>query len=166
MKGAKQLGARMRNWLIQDQARLLLEKADGEDLRKGGHVRTIPMPDWVKETVDRWRDSAKLTAGRIFRDVSRQGTPWGNGTSENVIWYVVRNVAEIRETLPADRSWNDGQVHGGVLGQELVGQECKRVPHDRHLGPVLRTGHMVKAHRVPGYDVSIHDAAVLLHPLR
>jgi len=33
VKGAKQLGARTRNWLTQDQARLLLEKADGDDLR-------------------------------------------------------------------------------------------------------------------------------------
>ena len=33
VKGAKQLGARMGNWLTQDQARLLLEKADGDDLR-------------------------------------------------------------------------------------------------------------------------------------
>ena len=30
VKGAKQLGARMGNWLTQDQAQLLLEKADGD----------------------------------------------------------------------------------------------------------------------------------------
>lgn len=34
---------------------------------KGGHVRTVPVPAWGKEAVDRWRDSAKVTAGRIFR---------------------------------------------------------------------------------------------------
>jgi integrase len=33
VKGAKQLGARSGNWLTRDQARLLLEKADGDDLR-------------------------------------------------------------------------------------------------------------------------------------
>jgi integrase len=33
VKGAKQLGARMGNCLNKDQARLLLEKADGDDLR-------------------------------------------------------------------------------------------------------------------------------------
>src|SRR6201988_4758147 len=33
VKGAKQLGARAGNWLTQDQARLLLEKGDGDDLR-------------------------------------------------------------------------------------------------------------------------------------
>lgn len=33
VKGAKQLGTRMGNWLTQDQARLLLENTDGNDLR-------------------------------------------------------------------------------------------------------------------------------------
>ena len=104
VKGVKQLGSRSGNWLTQDQARLLLEKADGEDLRslrdlaiismllgcglrraelaalkiedlqirqehwaivdlvgKGGHIRTVPMPIWVKETVDRWMLAAKST---------------------------------------------------------------------------------------------------------
>jgi integrase len=28
---------------------------------KGGHVRTGPMPAWVKDAVDRWRESAKVT---------------------------------------------------------------------------------------------------------
>src|ERR1700739_4112560 len=96
VKGAKQLGARTGNWLTRDQAGLLLEKADGDDLRsardlamisvlvgcglrraelsaltledlqirqghlaivdligKGGHVRTVPVPAWVKDAVDR-----------------------------------------------------------------------------------------------------------------
>ena len=33
VKGVKQFGARTGNWLTQDQARLLLEKANGDDLR-------------------------------------------------------------------------------------------------------------------------------------
>jgi len=55
VKGAKQLGARTGNWLTQDQARLLLEKADGDGLRS---VRDLAM------------------------------------LSVNVIWCVVRRVAE------------------------------------------------------------------------
>src|SRR6185503_9119140 len=113
-KGVKQLGARTGNWLPQDQARFLLQQADGDGLRsardlamlsllvgcgvrraelsalrvedlqirqghwaivdlvgKGGHVRTVPMPAWVKDAVDRWRQSAKVTACQIFRAVSR-----------------------------------------------------------------------------------------------
>ena len=53
---------------------------------KGGHVRTVPMPMWVKEAVDRWMVAAKISQDRIFRAVSRHGTPWGKGISENLIW--------------------------------------------------------------------------------
>jgi site-specific recombinase XerD len=61
---------------------------------KGNHVRTVPMPGWAKTVVDRWLTAAKIVDGRIFRAVSRHGTSWGEGISENVIWYVVRNCAE------------------------------------------------------------------------
>jgi site-specific recombinase XerD len=137
VKSVKQLGSRTGNWLTRDQARTLLEKADGEDLRslrdlamisvllscglrraelsslkvddlqirqghwaivdlvgKGGHIRTVPIPCWAKDAIDRWMSSAEVTAGRVFRAVSRHGTPWGEGVSENVIWYVVRRCAE------------------------------------------------------------------------
>jgi site-specific recombinase XerC len=40
VKGVKQLGSRAGNWLIRDQARMLLEKIDGEDLRS---VRDLAM---------------------------------------------------------------------------------------------------------------------------
>ena len=49
---------------------------------KSSHVRTVPMPNWVKEAVDRWMIAAKVTAGRIFRAISRHGTSWGKGISE------------------------------------------------------------------------------------
>jgi site-specific recombinase XerD len=137
VKGVKQLGSRLGNWLSSDQAKLLLESADGEDLRsirdlammavllgcglrraelsalevedmevrqghwavvdligKGSRVRTVPMPMWVKEAVDRWIIAAKVRQGQIFTAVSRHGTPWGKGISENVIWYVVRRCSE------------------------------------------------------------------------
>jgi site-specific recombinase XerD len=137
VKGVKQLGSRSGNWLNSDQARLLLEKSDGESLRsvrdvamisillgcglrraelaslrkediqirqghwaivdlvgKGNHVRTVPMPIWVKSMVDRSMAAATVADGRVFRAVSRHGTSWGRGISENVIWYVVRNCAQ------------------------------------------------------------------------
>lgn len=120
IKGVKQLGSPAGNWLTPDQARTLLQAADGEGLRSlhdlamlsvllgcglrraelsglefddlqtrqehwaivdlvgnGGHVRTVPMPLWVKAAVDRWTSAAKVATGRIFRAISRHGTPWG-----------------------------------------------------------------------------------------
>lgn len=165
VKGVKQLGSRAGNWLTPDEARTLLQAANGEGLRslrdlamisvllgcglrraelsglefddlqtrqghwaivdlfgKGGHVRTVPMPLWVKASVDRWTYAAEVTTGRIFRAISRHGTPWGKGVSENVIWNVVRSCADkvqlvhlvpydLRRTCaklatPVTESWN------------------------------------------------------------
>ena len=72
---------------------------------KGNHVRTVPMPGWVKNAIDRWLTAACVTMGRVFRAVSRHGTVWGNGISENVVWYVVRNCAlrlELDHLAPHD----------------------------------------------------------------
>jgi integrase len=41
---------------------------------KGGHVRTVPMPAWEKNSVDQWLAAAELKHGRIFRAVSRHGS--------------------------------------------------------------------------------------------
>jgi site-specific recombinase XerC len=38
---------------------------------KGGHVRTVPMPAWVKDSVDQWLAAAELKHSRIFRAVTR-----------------------------------------------------------------------------------------------
>ena len=60
---------------------------------KGGHIRTVPVPNWVKTAVDRWTEAAKVTDGRLFRCVNRTGTVWGRGITEKVIWCVVKEFA-------------------------------------------------------------------------
>src|SRR5664279_3080970 len=57
---------------------------------KGGHIRTVPIPVWVKAALDEWTAEAGITQGRIFRAVGRAGKVWGNGVSQNVVWYVVK----------------------------------------------------------------------------
>jgi site-specific recombinase XerD len=61
---------------------------------KGGHIRTVPIPQWVKAAVDQWIVAAKVTEGRIFRAVARAGKVWGKGISQNVVWYVVKGCCE------------------------------------------------------------------------
>jgi len=60
---------------------------------KGGHVRTIPVPEWVKGTIDEWLFAAGFGEGRMFRRVCRTGTIWGNEMTENVVWHVVKQYA-------------------------------------------------------------------------
>ncbi|RRA50481.1 site-specific integrase [Acidipila sp. EB88] len=61
---------------------------------KGNHVRTVPMPVWVKGCCRSLEKFGKGDLRPIFRAISQHRTPWGTGISENVIWYVVRRVAK------------------------------------------------------------------------
>ena len=56
---------------------------------KAGHVRTVPVPDWVKETVNEWVNAAGVKSGKLFRCVCRAGTAWGDGMIEKVVRHIV-----------------------------------------------------------------------------
>jgi len=60
---------------------------------KAGHTRTVPMPGWVKALFDEWIHAANLTAGKVFRRVSKNGSTWGDGLTEKAVWHVVREYA-------------------------------------------------------------------------
>jgi site-specific recombinase XerD len=61
---------------------------------KAGHVRTVPMPEWVKRTIDEWLNAADIREGKLFRCVSRKGTVWGTEITEKVVWHVVKEYAK------------------------------------------------------------------------
>ena len=61
---------------------------------KAGHVRTVPVPSWVKGTVDEWLTASGIVAGRLFRCVCRTGMVWGIEMTEKVVWHVVKQYAE------------------------------------------------------------------------
>jgi site-specific recombinase XerD len=72
---------------------------------KGRHIRTVPVPDWVKAAVDEWTKAAGVGEGRVFRCVSRKGSVWGNGITEKVIWHIVKACAKragIQQLAPHD----------------------------------------------------------------
>jgi site-specific recombinase XerD len=60
---------------------------------KGGHVRTVPVPNWVKQTIDDWLAAAVITSGRLFRCVCRAGKTWGDFITDRVVWHVVKDYA-------------------------------------------------------------------------
>jgi site-specific recombinase XerD len=60
---------------------------------KAGHVRTIPVPDWVKRAIDDWLTAASEVDGRLFRRVCQTGTIGGNEMTEKVVWHVVKQYA-------------------------------------------------------------------------
>jgi site-specific recombinase XerD len=137
VKGAKQLGVRLGNWLTAEQGRTLIEAPDAETLRgkrdrailgvllgcglrrselvhltvahvqqredhwaivdlvgKGGHVRTVPVPGWVKQRIDEWCRASKIEAGSVFRSINKCGIVWGTGMTEKVVWNIVKAFAK------------------------------------------------------------------------
>jgi site-specific recombinase XerD len=64
-----------------------------DPIGKGGHVRTVPIPEWVKSTIDAWTAAGAITDGRIFRAINKAGRIWGDGMSPKVLWDVVRAAA-------------------------------------------------------------------------
>ncbi len=67
---------------------------------KGGHIRTIPVPDWVKAGIDAWTVAAGVTTGALLRSINKAGRVWGTGFSPKVIWGVVKQKAKACE-IPA-----------------------------------------------------------------
>ena len=61
---------------------------------KGRHIRSVPVPDWVKAAIEVWMASAGITKGRLFRCVCRAGKIWGDGITEKVVWHVVKYCAK------------------------------------------------------------------------
>jgi site-specific recombinase XerC len=54
---------------------------------KGRHMRTIPVPGWVKFAVDAWTDAAELQSGSLFRAIGKTGKIQGSGFTESDLVY-------------------------------------------------------------------------------
>jgi hypothetical protein len=51
-------------------------------LGKGGHVRTVPIPDWVVAELNNWLRAPEIDRGRVFRKVTKMGRIWGDSMTE------------------------------------------------------------------------------------
>jgi integrase len=61
---------------------------------KGGHVRTVPIPDWVKTELDDWIEAAEIDRGKLFRRVNKVGRTWGDGMTVKAVWHIVKESAK------------------------------------------------------------------------
>ena len=74
-------------------------------LGKAGHIRTVPVPGWVKDAIDAWKESSGITEGALFRSIHRTGRVWGTGMTAKVLWEIVREAASragIEKLAPHD----------------------------------------------------------------
>ena len=60
---------------------------------KGNRLRTVPIPGWLKVTIDQWTEAAGIHQGRLFRSINKAGIVWDEGLTEKVVWSVVREYA-------------------------------------------------------------------------
>ena len=47
---------------------------------KGDHIRTVPVPDWVRNQVNDWLVAAAIDKGKLFRRVNKFGNTWGKAS--------------------------------------------------------------------------------------
>jgi site-specific recombinase XerD len=63
-------------------------------LGKGGHIRTVPIPEWVISELNEWLHAAGIDRGRIFRKVTKMGRVRGDSITEKAVWHVVKGYAK------------------------------------------------------------------------
>jgi site-specific recombinase XerD len=77
-----QLQSRQNHWVIVDM------------LGKGGRLRTVPVPIWCKSLIDAWLRNSRVTEGKVFRRVSKNGARQDDGVKTDVVWYAVKRYAK------------------------------------------------------------------------
>ena len=60
---------------------------------KGGAIRSVSIPSWVKAAIDAWTSHARITEGRVFRTINKAGRVWGDEMTPKVLWEMVRQAA-------------------------------------------------------------------------
>jgi integrase len=58
-------------------------------LGKGGRIRTVAVPIWVKQGINAWMTAAKIEEGRLLRPVSKSGKILRDELGDWAIWSVV-----------------------------------------------------------------------------
>ena len=100
LRRAELVGLRVEDFQIREEHCVIADL-----IGKGKHIRTVPVPAWVKQTVDAWTAAAEISAGTIFRRVSRLGQLWGDDLTPKAIWHVVKAAAQrtgIKNLAPHD----------------------------------------------------------------
>ena len=99
LRRAELVGLKVEDFQIREEHCVIADL-----IGKGKHIRTVPVPPWVKRTLDSWTVTAEISAGTIFRRVNRMGKLWGHGLTPKAIWHVVKAAAQragIKNLAPA-----------------------------------------------------------------
>jgi site-specific recombinase XerD len=131
---------------------------------KGGHIRTVPIPAWVRQQLESWITAAQISEGCIFRRVDRSGQVRGDHISEKAIWHIVRKSARragLSNVAPHDLRRTCArlcQSAGGELEQIqfLLGHVSIQTT-ERYLGSKQRLRSAVNDHIGIEPDTEVRD---------
>ncbi len=92
---------------------------------KGGHIRTVPIPAWVKAALDTWTETCGIKEGRVFRSINNAGKIWADGMTPKVLWEIVKDAAAragIERLAPHDLRTCARLCHlaGGETGSDPI----------------------------------------------
>ncbi len=57
---------------------------------KHRRIRTVPVPDWVKLSMDLWLSRSGISSGRLFRSITKGGMMNGNSITAQAVYEVIR----------------------------------------------------------------------------
>jgi integrase len=98
-------------------------------LGKAGHMRTVPIPMWVKAAIDEWKEASGITEGAIFRSINEAGRVWGKGMKAKALWQVLRDTASsagIAKLAPHDLRRSCARLCH-LAGGDLAGGELDQI---------------------------------------
>src|SRR3954452_2823360 len=68
-------------------------------LGKAGHIRTVPIPAWVRTGIEKWMQASGIRRGALFRAIDRKCRVSGTGMTPKVLWEIVK-AAAARADIP------------------------------------------------------------------
>jgi site-specific recombinase XerD len=89
LRRAELVGLRMEDFQLREDHWIVADLVG-----KAKHVRTIPVPMWVKKAVDEWTRAAEIHTGFVFRKVNSLNKVWGERLSSKAIWHIVKKAAK------------------------------------------------------------------------
>ena len=104
-----------------------LQQRDGQwgflDLRgKGGRLRNVPVPLWVKDAVFDWLKATKIVQGAIFRSITRHGKLSATALSDESVKLILSSYAS-RHDLPSFRPHDARRTCARLLRASNAGLE-------------------------------------------
>jgi site-specific recombinase XerD len=104
---------------------------------KHGRIRTVPVPAWVKQSIDLWTEAAGIADGRLLRSLNSSRGDMGNSLSPQAVFAVVSQYGSRLQLRDAGAELEQIQLllgHASIQTTERylgIKQDLVHAPNDR-----------------------------------